>query len=236
MPSVFRKLLFLRNLVNRRKPDPDEIVEEKWIADFSRQKNVRFNIKSESSFDANIRKNLFYSGYSLALALKKNSCIAWVEAPEHRYRDLVISGTVRVDARGGYGAGGVLFRMVDSGTYYSLLISNKGYFRLDVLRNGMPFPLVGWTELPLSGGAALGPDQNVDFSVIAYGSHIVVLLRGRWAAEINDSSILEGTVCFTAASYESGYPEGNLSLSQTADRKPRGSKARRQAPAYKIIS
>ena len=225
MPSVLRKLLSFRNLLNKRKSDPDEIVEEKWVADFSRQKHVRFNIKSESSFDANLRKNLFYlggesrprpnlrfagsaggSGYSLALALKKTGCIAWVEAPERRYRDVVITGTIRIDARGGYGAGGVLFRMLDSRTYYSFLVSNKGYFRLDVMRNGMPFPLIGWTELPLSSGAILNPDQSVDFSVIVYGSHILIVLRGRWAAEVNDPSVLEGTVCFTAASYESGDP------------------------------
>ena len=206
MSGIFRKLLFLRNLIKRLKPEPDEIVEEKWIADFSKEKHARFSIKSDSSHDANLRKNLFFSGYSLVLALKKTGCIAWVEAQERRYRDLIISGSIRVDARGGYGAGGIMFRMVDDKTYYSLLISSKGYFRLDVMRNGMPLALVGWTELPLSPGAALNPDQSLDFSVIAYGSHIVILLRGRWAAEVNDSSILEGNICFTAASYETGDP------------------------------
>ena len=206
MPGVIRKLLSFRKFLNQRKDEPDEIIEEKWIADFSRQKHARFDIKSESSYDANLRKNLFYSGYSLALGLKKTGCIAWVEAPDYRYGDMVISGTIRIDARGGYGAGGMLFRMVDSGTYYSFLISSKGYFRLDALRNGMPFPLMGWTELPLSSAATLGPDHSVDFSIIAYGSHIIILARGRWAAEVNDSSILNGTLCFTAASYESGDP------------------------------
>ena len=206
MNGVLRKLLFFRNLISRRRPESDEIVEEKWTADFSKEKNARFLIKSESSYDANLRKNQFYSGHSLTLSLKKTGCIAWVEAPEHRYRDLVITGTLRVDTRGGYGAGGLLFRMVDDTTYYSFLISSKGYFRLDALRNGMPLALVGWTELPLSAGATLGPDQSVDFSLIAYGSHIVILIRGRWAAEVNDSSILEGTICLTAASYESGDP------------------------------
>ena len=195
-----------RNLINRRKPEPEEITEEKWVADFSRQKHARFDIKSESSYDANLRKNMFYSGSSLVLGLKKTGCIAWVEAPNQRYRDLVISGSIRIDARGGYGAGGVYFRMVDSGTYYSMLISNKGYFRLDAIRNGMPFPLVGWTELPLSTGAILSSDKTVDFTVIAYGSHLLVLIRGRWAVEVYDSSIPEGTVCFAAASYESGDP------------------------------
>jgi len=209
MPSVFRKLLKLRNTLSRRKPESDdieEIIEEKWIADFSKPKHARFDIKSESFYDANLRKNLFYSGYSMALGLKKTGCIAWTEAPERRYRDLIISGSIRIDARGGYGAGGIFFRMVDSETYYSFLVSSKSYFRLDAVRNGMPFPLVGWTELPLSTGAALAPDQIVEFTLIVYGSHIIILIKGRWAAEINDSSILEGTLGFAAASYESGDP------------------------------
>jgi len=206
MSGIVRKLLFLRNKLRRRKLEPDKITEEKWIADFSKAKHARLTIKSDSSYDANLRKNLFFSGHSFVLSLKKTGCIAWVEAPDHRYRDLVISGTIRIDARGGYAAGGIMFRMTDDNTYYQLLVSSKGYFRLDVMRNGMPLALTGWTELPLFQGAALSPDESVDFSVIAFGSHIVILLRGRWAAEVNDSSILEGTICFAAASYEQGDP------------------------------
>jgi len=202
-------LLKLRNTLIRRKHasgGTEEIIEEKWIADFSKPKHARFDIKSESFYDANLRKNLFYPGYSITLGLKKTGCIAWTEAPDWRYRDLTISGSIRIDARGGYGAGGILFRMVDSETHYSFLISSKNYFRLDAVRNRMPFPLVGWTELPLSKGAALPPDQTVDFSLIAYGSHIIILIKGRWAAEVDDPSILEGTIGFAAASYESGDP------------------------------
>ena len=206
MPSVTRKLLFLRNLVSRKKPEPDEIVEEKWVADFSKQKNARFIIKSESSYDAKLRKNSSNSGHSLVLGLKKTGCIAWVEAPEQRYRDHVISGSICIDARGGYGAGGILFRMVDGETYYSFIVSSKNYFRLDAVRNGMPLPLVGWTEMPIFTGAELNPDQNVDFSIISYGSHIIILIQGRWVAEVSDSSILEGNLGFTAVSYEPGDP------------------------------
>jgi len=208
MPIVFRKLVKLRNILTRQRHEPDEteITAEKWVADFSRPKQARFDIKSESSYDANLRKNPFSSGYSLALCLKKTGCIAWTEAAERRYRDLAISGSIRIDARGGYGAGGMFFRMVDSETYYSFLISSRGYFRLDAVRNGMPFPLIGWTEFPLSTGAALAPDQTVDFSIIVYGSHITIHLKGHWAAEVEDASIMEGTIGFAAASYESGDP------------------------------
>ena len=114
MSGILRKLLFLRNLFNRQKPVSDEIIQDKWTADFSKEKLARFDIKSELSYDANLRKNHFYAGHSLVLSLKKEGCIAWVEAPEHRYRDMILSGTVRIDTKGGYGAGGMLFRMVDS--------------------------------------------------------------------------------------------------------------------------
>ncbi|MCL2382072.1 MAG: tetratricopeptide repeat protein [Treponema sp.] len=221
MPSILRKLLFFRNLFERRKPDSGGIVEETWNADFSKQHLARFEITSEAPYDSSLRKNLFYSGHSLVLSLKKTGCMAWVGAPDHRYRDIHISGALRVDARGGYGAGGVFFRMVDEGTYYSFLISNRGYFRLDALRNGMPLPLVGWTELPLSAGdgagAALTPDQSVDFSVVAYGSRIMVLIRGRWAAEVNDTSIPEGTLGFAAVSYEPGDPAYKIILKSSGD-------------------
>ena len=127
MRAFLGKLQFIRNIFNKQKPNPDEIVEEKWVADFGKPKHVHFDIKSESSFDANLRKNLFYSGHSLVLGLKKTGVITWVDAPDYHYRDEVISGTVRIDAKGGYGAGGMIFRKVDDQTYYSMLISSKGF-------------------------------------------------------------------------------------------------------------
>jgi tetratricopeptide (TPR) repeat protein len=204
MFRIFKKLLFFRNLFIRRKPDQDKIVQEKWIANFGNPKFARFDIKSESSYDAKFRK--FGSKYCLTLGLKKTGCIAWVEAPDYHYGDFVINGRISLDTRGGYGAAGLMFRMVDEGTCYSFLISSKGYFRLDVLRNGTPFPLVGWTELPETTAADIGAYESVGFSLIAYGSHILIVIRGKWAAELNDSSLLEGTLCFAAASYEEPDP------------------------------
>jgi tetratricopeptide (TPR) repeat protein len=213
MPAILRKLLFFRNFFRRRTHEADRIVQEKWIADFSKTKSARFHIKSESSYDAKLQK--FGPKYCLTLGLKKTGCIAWVEAPNHRYGDFVINGRIRLDVRGGYGAAGVMFRMVDEGTYYSFLISSKGYFRLEVLRNGMPFPLIGWTELPMASMADISAGESIAFSVVAYGSHIVIIIRGKWAAEINDSSIPEGTLCFTAASYED--PEPAYAVIKAAD-------------------
>ncbi|MDR1100300.1 MAG: tetratricopeptide repeat protein [Treponema sp.] len=194
-----KKLFPSRKVRSRREPpSPDEIIEEKWAADFSKPKQIRFAIKSEASHDAGLRHN------ALALGLKKTNCIAWIEAPEYRYRDQVIEARFRLDSHGGYAAAGIMFRVADEGTYYTLLVSGKGYFRLDVLRNGMPFPLIGWTELPAEPGPA---ETGTGLMIIAYGSHILLVINGGWAAELNDSTISAGEIGFTLASYEAKAPE-----------------------------
>jgi tetratricopeptide (TPR) repeat protein len=243
---VLKKIFFFRNKKRFKNKTSDEIVEEKWFADFSKPNNVRFDIKSEISYDAYIRQE------ALFLGLKKANCIAWIEAPQYRYRDQVIEARFRLDSGGAYAAAGIMFRMVDDRTYYSVLISSKNYFRLDVLRNGMPFPLIGWTEVPApvqsipvpqetpapeetaarrgapffkkkaakkeSSGTAAPPFSPgvIALTIIAYGSHILLKINGSWAAEINDSTISAGELCFAAASYEAAVsPGGEASQGET---------------------
>jgi tetratricopeptide (TPR) repeat protein len=201
----------LKKLFSLRKPrpktnDPDDMITEKWNADFTKPESLRFDIKSENSYDAYLRPD------SLVLGLRKSNCIVWVEDPQYRYGDQIIGGKIRLNAHGAYAAAGFMFRMVDERTYYSVLISNKGYFRLDVLRNGMPFPLIGWTEVPDGSLGALpspGTGIVVEPAVIAYGNHILLVINGHWAAEIHDATIPLGRICFTAASYEPPSGEGS---------------------------
>jgi tetratricopeptide (TPR) repeat protein len=199
----------------RKKKGPEapagEITEELWNADFSKPNQTRFDIKSESVYDA------YLYNRRLALGLKKTGCLAWTESPDYRYRDQVIKARFRLDSLGGYAAAGLLFRMVDEGTYYLVLISGKSYFRLDAVRNNMPLPLIGWTEVPSpppdagrpcppaekGTGISGGPEQT-ELTVIAYGSRLLLIINGIWAAEVSDSSISSGSLGFAAASYEAG--------------------------------
>jgi predicted Zn-dependent protease len=201
--------------------DPDEIAEESWTADFSSKKPelFRFSITSEKSHIA----NAVTPGESAALSLSllKSNCIAWTEDAVYRYRDAVLKARIRVDPKGGYAAAGLLFRMVDDRTYYMALVSNRGYFRLDLVRNGTPLALAGWTEAPgfneppdigdsagAGNGAASGGAVEFDLEIVAFGAHLVLLVNGEWAAECNDPSLSEGRVAFCAASYESAATEG----------------------------
>jgi tetratricopeptide (TPR) repeat protein len=232
-----RPLYVLSNKLHRRRSSegdfkasmpggipPGNIPEEKWIADFSRLEQFPFDIKPENSYDAYPAGNLAVSeggpripgGNSLGLALKKTDHLAWVETPERYYGDQVIEARFRLDSMGGYAATGLLFRLVDDDTYYIALVSSKGYFRLDAMKNGAALPLVGWTETPVldeqraedarqdSGDSPLA----IRFTIIACGEHLIFLINDRWIAETSDQSSAAGRIGFVLASYEAGTGGG----------------------------
>jgi tetratricopeptide (TPR) repeat protein len=203
----FLKKLFGFFSPEKREIDPNEIIEEQWIADFgAKESRFRFTITSENSYRAYLRKPQSAGDEKekpvLALNLLKTGCIAWTEDPLYRYRDLVIRGNIRIDPRGGYGAAGFMFRVVDENTYYMALVSNRGYFRLDLVRNRTPLALVGWTEAPGLKHTEESPPVEFELEIVSYGMRILVLVNGEWAAEINDPSLSEGRIAFCAASYE----------------------------------
>ena len=159
---------------------------------------------------------------ALAIGLKKSNCIAWVDVHEYSaggaalqretadednpadylYQDQVIEARLSLDSMGGYAATGIMFRIIEAGTYYLALISSKGYFRLDAVRNNTPLPLIGWTDIPGLKAQDNGWERSVDLSIIAYGHQLIFLVDGRWIAEIQDASISGGRIGFVLASYE----------------------------------
>jgi tetratricopeptide (TPR) repeat protein len=187
---IFFRILNRAPLFSRRET---EIPEEFWEANFSKPNRTRFDIKSENAYDAYLRDK------SLGIGLKKTRCLAWVEGT-FRYRDMVLTARLRLDCKGGYGAVGIMFRMFDGGTYYLVLLSSKGYFRLDAVRNNMPQPLIGWTEFDPPPSS--NPGSGAELTIIARGPRITLLINGLWAGEIGDSSIEAGSLGFALASYE----------------------------------
>ncbi|MDR2900861.1 MAG: tetratricopeptide repeat protein [Treponema sp.] len=192
MLKIFTKL-FSSKRPQEEPIDPDGIIAEKWEADFSHSEKIRFALTDSSSHRA------FIEDKSLVLALKRQGCLAWLENPLHRYNNFVINADVRIDALGGYAAAGISFRMVDEVTNYTLLVSSKGYFRIDVIRNRNPLSLLGWTEIPVRDSHT--KDTHVE--IIAWGNHIIVILNGEWAAEFLDDTLSEGMIGFASASYSS---------------------------------
>jgi hypothetical protein len=175
--------------------EPAKLMKERWIADFSKPERSCFDIKPEISYNAYLEKG------SLFLGLKKRNCMAWLETAKRVYVNQIINASFHFNSPGGYCAAGIMFRVADSGNYYLALVSTKGYFRLDVVNNKVPKPLIGWTEAP-------GLDeQGANLCVIAHGDHLIFMLNGRWIAETRDASVPGGHLGFALVSYDSDPAE-----------------------------
>ena len=169
--------------------------EGKFSIDFSRTKNSPFDIKSESSYSANL------SGGSLELGVKKQNCIAWVDIPDRDYQDHIIEAKFRLDSLGGYAAAGIIFRIMDDESYYMALVSSKGYFRLDVVKNNSPRTLIAWTEISDFNGS------NVSMKIVTHGTFLIFLVNGKWLGEVNDNTVTYGRLGFALASYTENNEE-----------------------------
>jgi len=192
MLELIKRLPFLRRL-SRVSPDPDALVEEKWTFDFSRPRQSRFAEEIRTTHSA------LLIGKALVLRLPQVGRIAWVEDPLYRYADLLMEGDLRFEPGSGYAAAGFQFRRADEHSYYSLLVSVRGYFRLDVIFNGSPMHLIGWTEIPDFEPYGKPP---IRLRLIAMGDRITVVINNRWSGEIVDDTIPSGKIGFTLASYE----------------------------------
>jgi len=194
MLTFSKRLIYtLSNKIRQIKPgrnDADGIASEgKLIIDFSKTKNPPFDIKAESSYNA------YLSNGVLTLGLKKPKCIAWVDMPDYEFQDHVIEAKIRIDSLGGYAAAGIIFR-ADEDSYYMALVSSKGYFRVDVVKDSAPKTLIAWTEISNFDGS------NFTLKIITCGTYLIFLVNGKWLGEATDSSIAYGKLGFALASYD----------------------------------
>ena len=217
---IKRPLYYLSNKLLKNNLS-EKSVSEKRIAEFTNSDNPPFDIKSENSYNAYLevpeqqeqaaekfslfgfmqQKTVSSTG-ALILELKKANCIAWVEAPDFQYQDQVIEAKFSLNSMDSYAAAGLMFRMVDNGTYYLALISSKGYFRLDAVRNNEPLPLIGWVEIPGLNLQEFKSGESILLTIIAYGNQLIFTVDGHWVAETEDSSISGGHLALALASYE----------------------------------
>ncbi|HRY55872.1 MAG TPA: tetratricopeptide repeat protein [Spirochaetia bacterium] len=203
-------LELLARLLGRKPaaPSPGSLAEELWVAELSGPRRGRFLEARAESYSAR------YAEGRLELELARPDLFAWTEAPLYQYADFVVEGELSFGEAAPHSACGFLFRYQDESSFYSLLVSNRGFFRLDAVLNGTPRPLVAWTELPgaadkgspsdaapRDGRAALPPRS---LRLIARGSHFTVVIDERWAAEAVDESFRAGYLAFAGQNYGEG--------------------------------
>lgn len=184
---------FIRKLFTKeRVPEPGSLVEELWVAELSDERKGRFRAVQGDSYEAAYREG------ALELRLQRPNLFAWTEASVHLESDLVLEGEFSLDKASPYSAAGFLLRATDDENFYSVLVSSKGFFRMDVVANGGPRGLLAWTECP----APLG--ESLSLRVIARGERFIIMIDGLWAAEIEDETFGSGYIAFAAQNYDEG--------------------------------
>ena len=152
---------------------------------------------------------------SLLLGLRKGERAAMLETAKRTYVDQVIEADFRLYRR--YCAAGVMFRVVDSGTYYLALVSSRGYFRLDAVTGNAAKTLVGWTEVAgLNFGEA--DFAGIKLGIVAAGADFVFTVNGNWVAEITDTSIAGGHLGFALTAYDTEADTDGYVCSARLDR------------------
>ncbi|MGA2547230.1 MAG: tetratricopeptide repeat protein [Rectinemataceae bacterium] len=191
----------IRRLFRRAQeaPEPGSLVQELWVGAMSGPEEGRFLEIEAPGYSARFVKAPETKEKCLELALERTDLFAWTEAPLYRHSDFALEGEFAIPRGQARSACGFLFRYQDEGNFYSVLVSNKGYFRLDVVFNGSPRALVAWTEI------SRPPDVD-EFSlrVIARGGHFTIIIDDEWAAEAADESFNRGHIAFAAQNYGEG--------------------------------
>ena len=168
----------------RKKVEKDSIVGELWEYQFSPKGKNRFELEDNKSLKVDIWDN------SLRLTAKKQNLFVWSVNNFYRYKDFILDAVLSIDQDNGHSAAGILFRYADDRNYYYLMVSEDGYFRLDVVFNETPRILIPWTSCKLDS------PREIRIRIIVHGFSIALFLDDVWIGEIDDDTIDAGYIAF----------------------------------------
>lgn len=182
-------------------------LEDLYITNFL---DPNSNIFTEETGDG--YKSFYDDG--LNLQLQRKQLYAWCEELKFQYKDLLLESTIDFssinqlvsDSTGdennisGFCAFGFLLRYVNDSNFYSVLISDGGYFRMDVMFNGNQIPLIGWTLIPVSQNS----DKNIiNLKIIANSTNFCIIINDKTCCNIEDDTIQsEGYVAFAGQNWQ----------------------------------
>lgn len=236
---AFLKKLFFRK--RTKETDEEAVVHEAWKTDFRSKEKSRFRPESTDSYKAEFvhggfllsctQKGVF--AWSVNPVYRYSDCVidSLISFPGQDDGDVLPSGggaenaTASAENAGNAGnardsagsfAAGFLFRYINDSTFYSVLVSDRGLVRMDVVINGTPSPILGWTgiaEVPddeASGGISRDrvrpffyADKPVfSLRIIAQHTSFTIILNDRWIAECEDDTIQSpGKIAFAVQNW-----------------------------------
>lgn len=185
----------------KKEVEKDSIVSELWETEFSPVSVNRFELEDTDSMRSEIRDA------GLLLTAKKSNFFIWSLNTFYRYKDFVLDARFSINKNNGHSASGFLFHYADEHNYYYLMISENGFFRLDVVFNGSPQILIPWTPCEIKSL------QDIKIKIIFHGLTITLFLDEVWIGEIYDESIDAGYMAFGGQNF-SGKTTADFKLTE----------------------
>lgn len=211
---------FIKRLF-RKKTTQIISAEELFITNFQESDSMFFTPEDGDGY-----KSYFQNGY--ILELDRKDLYAWSTSYEHQWKDIILDAQIdfseihkmipdsleetKSKNQCGYCAYGILFRYVNDNNFYSVLISDGGYFRMDVMFNGNQLPIIGWTQfstedntLNTSSSDAISNFSRdiINLKIIANGTKFSIVINGKTCVNLEDDTIQsEGYIGFAAQNWQ----------------------------------
>lgn len=183
----FLKRMFKKNVA----VDPDAVPEEFWTSDLSGAGSGRFSPVSEDRYHGR-----YLNGGGFELALLRKNLFAWAEEPGYRYEDFALEAEIEFTEDCGHCAAGFLLRAEGDRDFLYVLVSNRGFLRVDAVFNGSPHAVIPWTECPAP------IESSINLKIVLSGTRLTVAVDDLWAAECEDETVRRGTIAFAAQNYD----------------------------------
>ena len=122
--------------------------------------------------------------------------------------DFYADATANISLCSGNDQYGMLFRAGSNGNYYRFVLNCNGQERLERVRGGVIYPLLGWLS---SNDVSMGAPAQIKLGVWAVGREMRLFLNDRYQFSMNDPVFSAGTFGFFA--YASGKSPVTISFS-----------------------
>lgn len=195
---------FFKKEKKEKKVDLDEIKSETWVLDV--KKDCRFENEETDDY----KTQVLTEENCIEITAKRKNVYAWTVNKYFRYEDFVLDFTLVFDERGvnfktekaGTCAAGVLFRYLNQGVFYALLVSDQAWLRLDVMINGSPFTVLAWTK-PVNAESLAGK-TSLQVKLVSVDTSFHIFVEDEWCASVSNDVIQSaGKIALAVQNWES---------------------------------
>lgn len=189
--------------LTRKNHHKDDLIFEHWKTRFSlvgkslsalfpnwKRNTFRFDEEDTENYGANIVNG------AMRLRIKRSNLFAWIHDPWYRYDDFVVEAEVSFGERNKYSSLGFLIKYAGDDNYFYFLVSNRGYFRFDVVFNGNPLRIIPWTECNVP------QEERFSIRIISHSNNYSFFINDEWIGEVENESISSGGISFAGQNYD----------------------------------